>query len=121
MACTLEKNKKKIKEIYGVVKLFANSSYSKYLSNESLNQLDKLNLINNHYIKQKCNWLDLDILHKAIDINGCTKLVFTGSNTIIKLNLFKLYYKNNLLEFDSFSEMKIYIQYRLNWISIDFT
>lgn len=59
--------------------------------------------------KRQCNYLNLDTLIPAIKINGVTNIIFNKVDVIEQLNIFKLIYKNEIKIFNSFLEMKYFI------------
>jgi adenylosuccinate synthase len=59
--------------------------------------------------KRQCNYLNLDTLIPAININGVTDIIFNKVDVIQQLNIFKVIYKNNIMIFDSFIDMKRFI------------
>lgn len=72
--------------------------------------------------KRQCNWLNLDRLIRAIDINGVNVLIINKCDIIKKLGKFKLYHNTELVKFDTFEEMKEYIENNLKGeISIRFS
>jgi adenylosuccinate synthase len=60
--------------------------------------------------KRQCNYLNLDTLIPAIKINGVTDVIFNKVDVIQQLNIFKLIYKNEIMIFDSLSDMKRFIE-----------
>jgi adenylosuccinate synthase len=60
--------------------------------------------------KRQCNYLNLDTLIPAIKINGVTDVIFNKVDVIQQLNIFKLIYKNQIMIFDSLSDMKRFIE-----------
>ena len=122
---------KKINKIYGIAKI-----YSTYVGNMGFQSDDpklvELQILGNEFgsttgRKRQCNWLDLDELKKAININGVTELIINKCDIIEKLNYFKLYHNNeyssNLNEhiFESWDKMKEYIINNLPNINIIFS
>ena len=63
---------------------------------------------------RQTNWLDLDMLRKAININGVTKLVVNKVDILEKVKFWKLYEGVNALEFSNSGHMTNYIK---NYIS----
>ena len=59
---------------------------------------------------RQTNWLDLDMLEKAININGVTKLVMNKVDVLEKLQHWKLYEGINAMEFSQGYFMFEYIQ-----------
>lgn len=63
--------------------------------------------------ERQCNWLNLDKLTRAIDINGVNVLIINKCDIIKKLGKFKLYHNYKLVSFDTFEEMRRYIEMSL--------
>ena len=105
---------KKIKNIYGIAKIYTTYVGSmKFQPDDPL--LDKLQEIGNEYgsttdRKRQCNWLNMDLLIKALVINGVTDLIINKCDIIEKLHYYKLYHNNKGYVFESLDEMKKYIR-----------
>lgn len=105
----------KIKEIYGISKI-----YSTYIGNmkfqpEDNDELIKLGELGNEFgsttsRKRQCNWLNLDKLKTSMFVNGVTQLIINKCDIIKQLGIFKLIHNNQLIEFSTWPEMKGYIE-----------
>ena len=67
--------------------------------------------------RRQCNWLNLDKLIKAIEINGANIIIMNKCDIIKELNVFKLIHNNHVSSFPSWEEMKSYIDNVLNNVS----
>lgn len=63
---------------------------------------------------RQTNWLDLDLLKKAININGVNKLVVNKVDVLEEVKFWKLYEGVNALEFSTGNHMQEYIE---NYVS----
>lgn len=52
------------------------------------------------------NYLNLDKLIEAINITGCDKIIISKCDILENVNIFKLYYNNELLQYNNLEEMK---------------
>lgn len=59
---------------------------------------------------RQCNWINVDNLSKAMDINGVTHLVLNKVDILRNLNTFKAYVDNKLLTFRGEDDIKSYIE-----------
>jgi adenylosuccinate synthase len=66
--------------------------------------------------KRQCNYLNLDSLKNALEINQCNICIINKVDIIEQLKIFKLYHKGELIEFKSIDEMKEYIITTLDFI-----
>ena len=57
--------------------------------------------------KRTVNWLNLDKLIKSINISGTTNLIVSKIDILEKVKIYKMYYENQLLVFNSLVEIKI--------------
>ncbi len=60
--------------------------------------------------RRKVNWLNLDMLIKAVNITGTTHLVISKCDVMKKLGQFRLSYGGKLVRFLSLDEMTAYIE-----------
>ena len=117
-ACSLGFSPKLINNIYGAVKIYDTRSGIDPDFPESLledKELLKIIDIGKEYgtttgRKRKANWLDLDKLVKSINISGTTIVIISKIDVLITINLFKLFFNKQLVEFKSLTLMKEYIK-----------
>ena len=64
--------------------------------------------------KRKVNWLNLDLLIKAITISGTTHLIISKIDVLESLGKFKLFYEDKLKTFNTMNEMKQFIDNTLS-------
>jgi adenylosuccinate synthase len=55
---------------------------------------------------RKVNWLNLDDLVRAINISGTTHLVISKCDVLESLDIYRLFWNNNLVSFSTIREMK---------------
>lgn len=58
---------------------------------------------------RQINWLDLDMLKKAININGVNHLIINKLDVIEEIGVFKLYYKGSIRKFSDSDNFCSYI------------
>tara|TARA_B100000131_G_scaffold87767_1_gene84623 strand:+ start:3047 stop:4075 length:1029 start_codon:yes stop_codon:yes gene_type:complete len=116
-ACSLGIPMEKVRDIWGVAKIYDTRSGEDpkfpdtLLLDEDLHELAELG---NEYgvttgRARKVNWLDLNYLVNAIKISGANKIVINKCDIISELGVYKLYWNDNLLNFNSLNEMKTFI------------
>jgi len=85
----------KIEKVYGVAK-----AYRTYVGNKEFEKpseiFDKIREIGNEYgattgRKRQINWINIDDIIKAININGVTDLIINKLDVLEKINVFKFY------------------------------
>lgn len=116
-ACSLGFSPKLINNIYGAVKIYDTRSGIDPDFPESLledKELLKIIDIGKEYgtttgRKRKANWLDLDKLVKSINISGTTMVIISKIDVLMTVNLFKLFFNKQLVEFESLELMKKFI------------
>ena len=55
--------------------------------------------------KRQCNWLNIDRLIRAINVNGVTDLIVNKCDIIKELSIYKLTYGTDSLIFSNFEEI----------------
>ena len=63
---------------------------------------------------RQCNWLDMDKLSRAINVNGVTDLVLNKLDVIRRVGIWKLIVGGKVQEFGTESEMKAFIKTTVN-------
>jgi adenylosuccinate synthase len=117
-ACSLGFSPKLINNIYAVAKIYETRSGEDPLFPESLfdnPELLKIADEGNEYgtttgRRRKVNYLNLDRLIYALEKGGATHLIISKCDVLEKVGSFKLYYKNELISFESLSLMKDFIE-----------
>ena len=109
----------KIKEIYGVSKIY--STYIGHMHFQPEDDLDLIRLgeLGNEFgsttsRKRQCNWLNLDKIKMSIFVNGVTKLIINKCDIIKQLNIYKLIHNNEIIQFNSWDHMMNYIENSLS-------
>lgn len=104
---------KDIDEVIGIFKAYGSYVGTRTdfpdIEEESLN--NKLCELGNEYgtttgRRRRLCWLDLDLIKKAIMINGCTHLGITRLDTLGQMPIIKVKYNNNLVEFEPWGDLK---------------
>lgn len=111
-----------IKNIYGITKIY--DTYVGTMPFQPLEHSKELELIGKtgHEFgatterKRQCNFLNLDNLIDALKINSCTTCIINKVDIAEAVNIFKLYYKNELIIFNSMNEMKHFINDKLSFV-----
>tara|TARA_B100001989_G_scaffold215652_1_gene166215 strand:- start:531 stop:1538 length:1008 start_codon:yes stop_codon:yes gene_type:complete len=115
--CSLGFPPQKIRHIYGAVKIYDTRSGIDPLFPDTLiddEELSKIIEVGREYgvttgRKRKVNWLNLDLLVKAITISGTTHLIISKIDVLENLKMFKLIYKEDIKSFENMKEMKLFI------------
>jgi adenylosuccinate synthase len=113
---------KSIRNIYGIAK-----SYDTYVGTytfqpEKYNK--ELNLIGdlgNEYgattgRRRQCNFLNLSTLMVSLTINNCTQCIINKVDILNNASIFKLYYEDELIDFNSLIEMQSFICDKLSFL-----
>ena len=116
-ACSLGFPPQLIRRIYGASKIYdTRSGIDPYFPECLFEDEELLSLIKigKEYgtttgRMRKTNWLNLDKLVDAIKISGTTVIIISKVDVIKELNIYKLYYRSNLLSFNNFIEMEEFI------------
>ncbi len=102
-----------VRHVWGVAK-----AYETYVGNKKFELPDKIfekiRQIGEEYgattgRPRQCNWTNMDLLEKAIKINGVTHLAINKIDVLNKVGTWKLKVKNKILSFKGPDEMKNYI------------
>jgi len=70
---------------------------------------------------RQCNWMNLDFLQRNARFNSVSKLVINKVDVLRELGQWKLYHKNELLEFENEAQMCEYISGVLNKVEVFFS
>jgi len=116
-ACSLGFSPRKINRIIGVAKAYDTKSGVDPLFPESLwnnADLNRIIELGGEYgsttgRKRLVNWLNLDKLHKAIKLSGCTELIINKYDILEAIGIFKVIVNGVVVEFDTLNSMKQYI------------
>lgn len=108
----------KIRHVWGAAKIYETYVGSKQFEPEDP-VFHKIRQIGNEYgattgRPRQCNWLNLDNLQKAIQINGVTDLVFSKMDVLSEVGKWALYHHGNTKNFSSEGEIVEYIVEELN-------
>ena len=107
-----------VRKIWGVAKM-----YETYVGAKNFQPQDDvfnmLRHVGNEYgattgRPRQCNWMDWDLLEKAININGVTDIVFNKVDILQKIDRWSLIKEKNKIEFESENEMKNWMIDRLS-------
>jgi adenylosuccinate synthase len=107
-------NHQMIGTVFGIAKIYETYVGSKVFQPKENDELPRFQEVGQEIgattgRKRQCNYLNLDTLIPAIKINGITDIIFNKVDVINQLNIFKLIYKNEIMIFDSLSDMKRFI------------
>jgi adenylosuccinate synthase len=108
---------KLIRKVFGISKAYRTYVGAKNFEGDDL-LFEKIRELGNEYgattgRKRQVNWFSLDDIIKAININGVTDLVINKIDILTELNVFRIYYENDLYDFDSEDLFKYFITYNL--------
>jgi adenylosuccinate synthase len=119
-ACSLGFSPFKIRDIWGVAKIYDTRSGKDPLFPDSLfddKDLSKLGELGKEFgvttgRRRHVNWLRLDLLVNAINISGANQIVINKCDVLQQLGVFKMFSNDakELLTFNNFDEMKNKIQ-----------
>ena len=70
---------------------------------------------------RQCNWMNVNLLKKAADINGVTHLVFNKVDILRQVNRWKVIENNDVLDFNSEEGMKDFLIKELDDIEVFFS
>lgn len=102
-----------IRDVYGIVKLYTTYvGKMKYQPNDQI--FNKLASLGHEYgattgRKRQCNWMNLNEVIRAIEVNGVNMLIVNKCDIIKQLGVFKLYHNNEIVEFENIEDMTKYI------------
>jgi adenylosuccinate synthase len=122
-ACSLGFSPKKIRNIYATAKIYSTRSgqddknFPETLFDDK--ELSLIGEIGQEYgtttgRRRKVNFLNLDRLIFALNTGGGTHIVISKCDVLEEANIFKIFYKNELIKFSSILEMKSFITARLS-------
>jgi adenylosuccinate synthase len=111
--CSLGFPPQLIRHIYGATKIYDTRSGIDTDFPESLLEdfeLKKIGDVGEEYgtttgRKRKVNWLNLDKLIMAINYSGTTHLIISKVDILKEVNIFKMFYEKNLIDFKTINEM----------------
>ena len=112
----------KIRDIYGITK-----SYDTYVGLYEFQpsiydeELNKIGDKGNEYgsttgRKRQCNFLNLNNLIESLIINNCTTCIINKMDILIDVNIFKLYYLDDIITFKNFDEFSQFIKDKLSFL-----
>ena len=103
-----------IRNVIGVAKI-----YETYVGNKTFQEENNEDLIRLQEIgqeigattgrKRQCNWLNLDRLIKACDVNQVTAIIINKIDILEKLGIFKCIYDSTTIEFKTMDELKDFV------------
>ena len=120
-SCSLGFPPQLIDKIYGVAKIYDSRSGIDPLFPESLlndEDLHKLGELGKEYgvttgRRRTCQWLNLDLLIRSINITGTTDLIINKCDILERLGIFKLIFHNNITEFKDINSMIEFMNSRI--------
>jgi adenylosuccinate synthase len=71
--------------------------------------------------RRQCNYLNLDNLVEALQINQCTHCIINKVDIVQELNIYKLYHVDTLIRFDTWEDMKNHIVKTLQNVEVIFS
>lgn len=115
---------KSIRNIYGISKLYDTYVGTREFQPANNEELEIIGREGKEYgsttgRKRQCNYLNLDKLIEALTINQCTICIINKVDILENTNIFKLYYKNTLIQFYDINSMKNFIIKKLTPLNIE--
>lgn len=116
-ACSVGFPPQKIRHIYGTCKAYdTRSGIDPMFPEELLNNPELLKIadLGGEYgvttgRRRKVNWLNLDLLIRAINISGANKIIMNKLDILNKAGLYKLKYQNELKQFSTEDDFKDFV------------
>jgi adenylosuccinate synthase len=116
-ACSLGFSPKLIRNIYGASKIYDTRSGVDPLFPPELledNELKQIATLGEEYgattgRPRIVNWLNLDMLVKAISISGTTHIIISKTDILEQVGVYKCKYKDNIISFNTIELIKEYI------------
>ena len=116
-ACSIGFPPQLIRKIFGATKIYDTRSGIDNKFPETLlddEELTKICMEGKEYgtttgRRRKVNYMNLDKLVESVIISGTTDLIISKVDVLKKVNIYKLYHKNQLVCFENIDEMKKYI------------
>jgi adenylosuccinate synthase len=105
----------KIRNVYGVAKVYRTYVGAKVFEEPS-DVFDKIRELGNEYgattgRKRQIAWLDLNMLIKAININGVNILVFNKADILEQIDLYRFIVNNEIIEPKNISDFELFVKY----------
>ena len=116
-ACSLGFPTSKIRQTVGVVKAYDTRSGNDPLFPKSLlqdPQLSKIGDIGKEYgvttgRRRKVNWLNFDLLRKAVDITGPTQIIVNKVDVLEEIGIYKIILDGEIKQFQNWDDMADFI------------
>ena len=116
-ACSLGFPTSKIRQTVGVVKAYDTRSGNDPLFPESLlkdPELSKIGDIGKEYgvttgRRRKVNWLNFDLLRKAVDITGPTQIIVNKVDVLEEIGIYKIILDGEIKQFQNWDDMADFI------------
>jgi adenylosuccinate synthase len=117
---------KKIRNIYGVSKLYDTYVGTMKFEPENDTALQKIGEYGKEYgattgRKRQCNYLNLDNLTDALFINQCSHCIVNKTDIVERVGVYKLYHYKELVKFPNMEEMQAYIVTHLPFVKFIFS
>lgn len=117
---------KNIRNIYGICKIYDTYVGTMKFEPENNEELIKIGDLGKEYgattgRRRQCNFLNLDTLKEALFINNCTTVIINKCDILKTLNIYKLYFNNELMTFNNWDEMKSFVENQLKHLKIIFS
>jgi adenylosuccinate synthase len=105
---------KKIRNIYGISKIYDTYVGNMKFEPDNDNDLIRIGELGHEFgattgRKRQCNYLNLDNLINALEINQCNICIINKVDIVEQLKIFKLYHNGHLMKFKNIDDFKSYI------------
>jgi len=126
-ACSLGFSPKKIRDIWGLCKAYdtraGNDPYFERTITQKQDLIGLAKLGSEYGVttgrERQVNWLNLDLLIKAISISGTNKLIINKCDIIKEFGKYNVIYMGLLASFSSFEGMKSYILNKISHLELE--
>lgn len=117
---------KKIRNVYGITKIYDTYVGSMKFQPETDETLELIGQFGHEYgsttgRKRQCNYLNLDNLIDALTINQCNICIINKLDILDKVKVYQLYHNKNLVSFKNLDLMKEYIVKKLPFQKVIFS
>lgn len=116
----------KIRNVYGISKAYDTYVGNKLFQTSGNVELERIGQHGQEFgsttgRRRQCNYLNLDNLIEALNLNHCTHCIINKMDILNDLSIFRLYHQGQLITFNTSNDMMNYIIQQLHFVSIYFS